>query len=213
LKTLLTQLLNAKVIGVFVVILSALSAFAIPYRYLLLTKVGQFLVVRDRPTKAGFIYVLGGDYFVRVPAAVKLYQEGWAPLIVIPWEHTDSVHQRSSQTEGSLQVLASLGVNRRSVIDFRYKDGVASTADEARALKQLAAQMPAARIILVTSSFHSRRVSMAMARALSSSSSAVVVPVDDPLFDETNWWRVPQGRHQVGLELTKLLYYAVTFWP
>jgi uncharacterized SAM-binding protein YcdF (DUF218 family) len=208
-----TKHLKAKAIGVFVVIVSAILAFAIPYRYLLLTKVGQFLVRRDTPTKAAFIYVLGGDYFVRVPAAVKLYREGWAPLIVIPWEHTDSRHRRSSQTVGSLELLISLGVDRRSIIDFRYKGGVGSTADEARALKQLAGQVHATKIMVVTSSFHSRRVLMAMRRALDSPSSAVLVPVDDPRFNETNWWRVPEGRHQVELEFIKSLYYSVTFWP
>ncbi|MBV8069457.1 MAG: YdcF family protein [Acidobacteriaceae bacterium] len=172
-----------------------------------------FLADTNRPEKSDLIYLLGGDYSLRAPVAAALFNEGWAPKIVIAREPADPkrvLNGGENFTDTTIGILVARGVPRDRIIQFEPRNGVRSTADEARALRLYVDAYPAATILVVTSPFHARRARMALARALPSGVRLVMVGASGGCGLE-NWRRSEACRSQVETEWIKFAYYFFTF--
>jgi uncharacterized SAM-binding protein YcdF (DUF218 family) len=171
----------------------------------------HFLVDPDPPEKADLIYVLGGNYTVRAPLAARLFREGWAAKILLAREPT--TRDRANFTDTTIQILESNGVPKDRIVDFDPSTGVKSTADEARALKLYVRAYPVHKILVVTSSFHSRRARIALSRALLGKGVDIrLVVAENQEYTRDNWRQTQYGRDQVKLEWIKTIYYFFTFW-
>jgi uncharacterized SAM-binding protein YcdF (DUF218 family) len=105
----------------------------------------KFLVVEQNPEKADVIVLLGGGGDYRPPRALKLYQEGLAPVIVISGK---------GDAEGMRLWLENNNVPRPAL---RLENKSVNTWQNAKLSVALLREMKARRAILVTSWFHSRR--------------------------------------------------------
>ncbi len=169
--------------------------------------VTEFLKVRDPLEPADFIYMLGGDYETRAPAAATLFHHGVSPLIVVAREQAGlnkSLDPDHGFTAISIRMLYKAGVPPSAVVELKQNPPVNSTADEARALRAFVDTRSVRKIVVLTSAIHSRRARIMMRRILWGRDVDVTVWPVEPL-------RAPPDS-EVRKEMTKLLYYSITFW-
>ena len=179
-------LARAALIAAILVI--AFSLYALP-------KLGRFLVAEDPLTKSDAIYVLSGARFERLLEAIDLYQEGWAPKIVLvqgmyDWGELELIQKGVAfQKESDIQVQLgeALGVPREAFTVLGQQD---STHDEALTLFDEARRQQWTKVIVVTSKQHTRRARMEFNRTAGAGGLAVVMRATrHDRSDVDQWWR------------------------
>lgn len=169
--------------------------------------IAEFLKVRDPLEPADFIYLLGGDYETRAPAAARLFHNGVSPLIVVAQEQA-GLNKSSDSDQGftaiTIRLLYTAGVPPSAVLELKPNPPVNSTADEATSLRAFVETRSIRKIIVLTSAIHSRRARLMMRRMLSGHDVDITVWPVEPL-------RAPRDS-EIRKEMTKLLYYSITFW-
>ncbi|MGH9614441.1 MAG: YdcF family protein, partial [Bryobacteraceae bacterium] len=144
-----------KLLAVLVGLILAAS-LAYVCRDSLLRTAGNVLVVRDLLERSDLIFVFGGHYDVREPAAARLFKEGWAPLIVFAREPDSDRPGVANFSNTTVSILKAEGVPENHIVEIPFGVGARSTADEARALRMYVNSHPVRRVILVTSWYHCR---------------------------------------------------------
>jgi uncharacterized SAM-binding protein YcdF (DUF218 family) len=181
---------------------------------LLIPFAGRLLHEQDELERADLIMVLAGERIERWLEAVDLYKEGWAPQIVLspgPAGRLDALLQArgvSYPREGDLSraAVVALGVPADAVSVL--PDGVDHTAQEASALRQRSGP-GLRRVIVVTSSYHTRRTKFAFRRAFAGTS--VTILVRGSRYSQANparWWTRRSDIRFVMSELPKFLAYV-----
>lgn len=196
-----------------VVLLMLLLIFVVSLVFFI-RRAGENLVVSHDFDSADMIMVLMGPIPDRVLQAADLYHRGVAPKIVFCNDHMP----------GSLQ-LADYGIFLENAADIAKKtllqlgvpDSVihvlehvtASTQDEAMVLREYLAGHPEIRsVVLVTSSYHSKRTYRIFSKAVSRGGLDVqIYASDNPYtnFYQRRWWRDRPSAAMVLLEYLKLL--------
>jgi uncharacterized SAM-binding protein YcdF (DUF218 family) len=171
----------------------------------LLVGFAQWLRVDDPAPSDAIVLLLGGSPH-RPQKAAELYCRGIAPVIVFCHEPVDPVIpvDRSGLTR---DYLVRQGIPADAV---RVLPGeVGSTYMEAR---QVVDQHPARRIILVTTSFHTRRARWVFRRVLRGRGVDIrVAAATDPAFNEHNWYLTEDGLIHYGSETIKTIYYWIKY--
>jgi uncharacterized SAM-binding protein YcdF (DUF218 family) len=175
---------------------------------------GRFLWVQQTLRPADIIYVLGGDYSLRIPHAVDIYRRGLAPKIVIPYEDLNMEGQSQEHfSEASQRLLQEMGVPADAVFLWKVGSGVSSTSDEMKALDlYLQTFSRVRRVIIVTSAIHTRRALYTAGRVLAGDPEIQVSGVESKDWSFDTWWLVEQGRNEVWTEWRKLLYYVPRYF-
>lgn len=169
-----------------------------------LAAVGRFLVVEDTPSKADAIVVLSGDGGTRLEQGVQLYQEGYAPLLILVGGGQQG---RPSAAEVMRRQATALGVPPSRMLLVSQST---STREDALYTCELMLQKGLKSAILVTSSYHQRRASLAFARALQGSEVSVInYPARDGLWQPDGWWKSESTLRLTVIELAKLAYYKL----
>ncbi|MBI4240105.1 MAG: YdcF family protein [Candidatus Rokubacteria bacterium] len=170
----------------------------------------EWLAAGDPPTPADAIVVLSGRASERAPLAARLYQQGFAPLVITLGGREDPVGEAlgTPRTEAALNaaVLRRNAVPREAILEVPRGN---STWDEAQAFRNLARTRAIRSALLVTSALHARRARWAFRRTLDGDgiSIRVVVPSLEPGVLE-RWWENGQVALGVGIEYLKLAYYV-----
>ena len=175
--------------------LAAPAAFLLIIAALAAPRLGTWLVVEDPLQKADAIFVLGGTLFERPLEAVDLYNEGWAPRLLLMRQIADDgeaelrrrgvVYQREIDVQ--VDVLTQLGVPRSAIEILAEQD---STKDEADALRAVVVANRWPRVIVVTSKQHTRRARLVINRRVADTGAQVMVRASR--YDKTDvdgWWR------------------------
>jgi len=172
---------------------------------------GGWLVVEDPLGPARAVVVLGGQVPFRAMEAARIYQRGlveevWLTRAARPAEEAklDEMGVRFVREETyNREVLERMGVPKLSIclLDDSARNTVEEVLSVARKLKQTGA----ARVILVTSKPHTRRVK-ATWRALAGDALQAEVrsAADDPYRAE-RWWRNTEDALAVSREFFGLL--------
>ena len=169
------------------------------------------LVVSAPLVSADAIVVLSGSsaYVERTQKAAQLYREGRAPLVLLTDDHQrggwSSAEQRNPFfVERATDELIKAGVPQDRI---RIVPGVAETThDEALILKEYVVNGGFRSVLVVTSSYHSRRALRTVQQAFANTGTTVGLEpatTSVPLL----WWLRPQGWRTVGVEFVKLVYY------
>lgn len=176
------------------------------------------LVVSAEVERADALVVLSGSaaYRERAAGAARLYREGRAPLVLLTDDGVQGgwseVEQRNPHfVELSAAELARGGVPAESV---RVLDGrPTNTHDEAEAVRAYAAERGFRSLLVVTSSYHSRRALRTWRRVFEG--SGIRVGLEPAEGERTpgawSWWLSGAGWRQVGGEYVKMVYYAVRY--
>jgi uncharacterized SAM-binding protein YcdF (DUF218 family) len=175
----------------------------------------RLLIVRVPLESADAIVVLSGSsaYMERTQKAAQLYREGRAPLVLLTNDHTrggwDNAQQRNPFfVERAADELVKAGVPADRILIL---SGVAaSTRDEAIIVKDYVANEGTRSVLVVTSSYHSRRALRTFRQVFADTGTTIGLEPSSAA-PSAFWWLRPEGWRNVGGEYAKLIYYWLKY--
>lgn len=181
-------------------------------------KAGLWLIKEDHPENADAIVLLTGSIADRVLQAADIYQSGYAEKILIAEEYMGayielekrgfSVISKTTQTKDA---LVFFDVPPDSIIIL--SGDVESTMSEALITRDYISQnIYIDTILLVTSSWHTKRASIIFKKAFSEMEAPVTVlsiPSAYNKFNAEKWWQRKEDIQVVILEYMKLMNFLL----
>ena len=140
----------------------------------------------------------------RAARAAELFKAGWAPRIVASGRY---LRPYAGIAELMEHDLTDCGVPKSAVVQFAHR--AADTREEAAALAPFLAQHGWKKILLVTSTYHTRRSRFIFERTLPAGFELRVIPAQDVEYDPDSWWRTRQG---LKIFLHESLGMAAALW-
>jgi len=181
-------------------LLGSLALFTQTYR------LGDWLVLRDPPTRTDAALVLGGDpYFERTGHAVRLLKKGLVTRLIFcggepgPGDHALSLMQHARE----------LGAPEESLL---IEDRSHSTRESVEFALPLLQENRIRSLTLVTSPFHQRRTFLAARKSLGNEVRLVNSPADPSFWKPDGWWQDWWSAKVVFTEYVKLVYYFLRGW-
>jgi len=188
-----------------VAVLLAAAALALLSRF-----AGSALII-NRPEQVDVIVVLGGDHNdVRYRHGLELWMAGQGQILLVD-ANSDEIQfgeTLTSQTEDFIKRTARNTTDNVRVCPIEGD----STVREAEYVSGCLQPTHAARILLVTSAFHTRRALSIFRQRLPQYRWSVVAVPDETRFNE-RWWRRREWAKTTFIEWTKMLWWeAVDRW-
>jgi uncharacterized SAM-binding protein YcdF (DUF218 family) len=176
-----------KLIGLMALALLVCGLYLV--RYPLLRAAGRVWIVEQAPEQADAIVVLGDNYrSERTERAAELFRAGWAPRVVASGR---MLRPYSSVAELMRRDLRQDNVPEAAIVVFSHT--ALNTRDEITALAQLFRQQGWRKILLVTSSYHSRHTAYICRRILPPGTEFHVIAAHDSSYDPDSWWKTRLG--------------------
>ncbi|NTW24665.1 MAG: YdcF family protein [Lentimicrobium sp.] len=184
--------------------------------FLVIRNMGKYLVFSQKPEKSDLIVVLLGPIPDRALQAFDLYNAGYAGKILFANEFqygADKLKPFGIELENTSSILKrtliKLGTAEEDVIIL--KKITASTQEEAQAVAEYVQLHEEIRsILLVTSSYHSRRTFKIFSKALKGADREITVISSPSIYTDFNqyrWWNDRDSAKMVFLEYLKLMNY------
>ena len=175
----------------------------------------RWLIVRAPLERADAIVVLSGSATLseRVQHAARLYAEKRAPRILLTSDNLQGGWSRSEQRNLYFYEIATRQLNRLGVPAENIElvtPPVASTWDEATVLRDYAKTHNLRSLLIVTSSYHSRRALFTFRNFFAGTDTQVGIdPVETGIQTPrpATWWLHIRGWQLVLVEYLKLIYY------
>ena len=165
-----------------------------------LALVGHVLAVSDPLRKADVIVAVSGDAGPRTETAVRLWKQGYAPVVLFSGASEDP--NSVSSAELMKREAIKLGVRADAIL---VEPDSTTTDENAKLTAHLMAAQGMHSAILVTSPYHQRRASLLFERAFAAEGlSFLNHPADDPSWDSDRWWMREPSRTLTLVELAKL---------
>lgn len=177
-----------KLIALFFVVLLVGAVWLL--RAPLLRTAAEAWIVDEAPQPSDAIVLLGNDNFGadRAARAAELYRERWAPRIIASGRY---VRPYATIADLMRRDLTERGVPADAILAFSNTG--ANTREEAYAVRSLLREKKWTRVIVVTSSYHTRRARYIWRRAAGPEMQVRVVAARDADFDPRSWWQSRQG--------------------
>ena len=196
------------------IIFSGLIAVSFFKHESILTAYAKFFTVSNASQGADALVVLSGGKFTRIPHALKLFEEGYAPEILLTDEKKRNI--RFSHLFPTNEMIAQAMIEELemsvpvSTIQSQ-KGGATSTFDEAYDLLKLSENKKYRHLILVTDSFHTRRAYHAFQTVFEDTEIKIEMSAaSNEIFNVNNWWTSDQGISAYVLESIKYPVYLLT---
>ena len=177
----------------------------------ILTAYAKFFTVSNATPGADALVVLSGGKFTRIPHALKLFEAGYAPEILLTDEKKRSIrfaHLLPSNEMIAQAMIEELGLTAPFSIIQSQNGGASSTFDEAYDLLKLSEKKNYRHLILVTDAFHSRRAYHAFQTVFEETEINIEMSAaSNKIFNENNWWTSDQGISAYVLESIKYPVY------
>lgn len=191
-----------------VVLLCVVLFFVLLYfsRHPLMRFAAEAWVVEDSLQNSDAILLLGDDNFYadRATRAAELFRQGLAPVVV-------ASGRRLRPDFGLAEVMAhdliERGVPKDRVIPF--PQDADSTIDEAEALAPFVAKKNWHKVIVVTSSYHTRRARYIFRHVFPASIHVFIASAHDGDFEPSNWYAKRRSVKRFVWEIESMLY---TVW-
>jgi uncharacterized SAM-binding protein YcdF (DUF218 family) len=171
--------------------------------------VGRWLVVEDPPDRADAIVVLSGGLPDRALEAAKVFRLGMAPQVWLtrPANPAAELSKMGISFEGeegySRAILIYEGVPESAIRILAPE--IVNTEDEERAIIAEMERTRAARVIIVTSPPHTRRVRALWRRIAPAGLSLTVRSATEYDYDADHWWRTTRDSLSVMREVMGLV--------
>lgn len=168
---------------------------------LLILGLGWFIAPGDRLEKADAIVVVsGGDTVKRTEAGIRLWEDGWAPRVVMAGAAADG--GTSNAAVMRRQAIAA-GVPAEDIL---VEERSTTTAENAALLKPVLEGAGVKRMIVVTSPYHARRVKVNFEKAFGRDYEVLIRPAFDTKWAKSSWWQSPDTIALTIDEFGKTLY-------
>lgn len=162
--------------------------------------IGAVLIIADPLKEADAAVALTGDAGDRVSAAVALYKSGYVDTLYITF--TDEVTRDSLVSAATSQGFPFDSIQVTKMM-------VSNTADEARAVRQLAESNNSDSLIVITDPFHTLRTRLIFRQALRDSGIDLQVrPVGGHWYRSNTWWKSNEGIRYTLEEYAKIFLFA-----
>jgi uncharacterized SAM-binding protein YcdF (DUF218 family) len=172
-----------------------------------LTSLGAFLIDSQPPRHADLILVLGGDFWgPRVLTGAELARLGYAPIALL----SGPPYRDRPEGEFAVDFLVGKGYPRELFQVFGHH--ASSTIGEANALRGELARRKVKRVLLVTSSYHSRRAAIVLT-LFCPGVRFVSIPAPDGQYHVAEWWNDDSSRRVFSSEWTKILGSVLVAYP
>jgi uncharacterized SAM-binding protein YcdF (DUF218 family) len=119
------------------------------------------MIANDTLKKADAIVILEGDGFARIPEGVRLYKEGWAPVVVISGGVNNPPH--STTASEMMPEVVKLGVPQSAIL---LEEKSQHTRDQAVYLSAICKERGWTRMIMVASHYHQYRAYLTLFKGL-----------------------------------------------
>lgn len=172
-------------------------------RHPLMRFAAEAWVVEDSLQNSDAILLLGDDNFYadRATRAAELFRQGLAPVVV-------ASGRRLRPDFGLAGVmthdLIERGVPKDHIIPF--PQDADSTIDEAEDLAPFAAKKKWRRIIVVTSSYHTRRARYIFRRIFPASIEILIASAHDGDFEPSDWYDKPRSVKRFVWEVESMFH-------
>ena len=192
--------------------------FAIPSLIIIIINAGSWLVINDDLQNADAIIVLMGSSSDRMLQSSEIYELGYSEKILMVNTYTpakDLLIERGyylkSNTEVAKEMGIALGIPDESILIL--PGDAKSTRDEAAIISAFIAQENSiSKVILITSSYHSRRSSAIFRRAFSKMEepiNIITIPSKYTEFNTRRWYSDRESAKRVVMEYTRLFYFWI----
>ncbi len=186
--------------GVFILcaVISLIGLAAFRWQTIL-TALGAFLVDSQAPQRADLVLVLGGDFWgPRVLTGAELARLGYARIALF----SGPPYHGRPQGDLTVEFLVKRGFPRE--IFEVFGNQAHSTIAEAKALRGELARRRAKRVLLVTSSYHSRRATIVLS-LFCPGVQFISIPSPDSHYHVAEWWNDEDSRRLFFSEWSKIL--------
>jgi uncharacterized SAM-binding protein YcdF (DUF218 family) len=175
-------------------------------RHPLLRLAGQYWVVQDPLERADALIVLSDDNFYadRATYAAELYRRRMAPIVVASGRRLRPYVGIAELMEHD---LVERGVPESAVVKVSHLAD--NTREEAEALRTLIEERHWRRVIVVTSSFHTRRARYVFRHVFPATVEVRAASARDFSYDPAHWWQTRLGQKQFFHEAVGML---VAWW-
>ena len=196
-----------------------LALMALIVCLLLAWAAAKALIVRSDLAHADALAVLAGSatYLERTDWASRLYKEGRAPVIILTNDNVQGGWSVDEQRNPMFVELAAEELRRKGVPAEKIKTisaAVSSTYEEALRLREYAINHDLRSILIVTSSYHSRRARWTLDRVFEGSGIAIGLDAPGPGLQTpapATWWWHGSGWQTVPGEYVKIIYYWMKY--
>ena len=196
------------------IFLTGLTATAIFQYQPILSSYAEFYTVNNATSGADAIVVLSGGKASRIPHALNLFAENYAPRLLLTDEKKRSLrfaHLFSTNEEIAQAMIDELKLSVPIITVASLKGGATSTFDEAYDLRKFSEAEGFKRLILVTDAFHTRRAYHAFQTVFSGSEIQLEMSAaQNDIFNESNWWTSDRGISAYVLESIKYPVYLLS---
>jgi uncharacterized SAM-binding protein YcdF (DUF218 family) len=172
-----------------------------------LSYLGGCLVSTQAPQSADLILVLGGNFWgQRVVTGADLGKQGYAPLVLI----SGVPYQGRPEGEAAIDFLVARGYPKQLFQSFGHH--APSTIGEAIALRPELIRRGVKRVLLVTSSYHSRRAAIVF-WLFCPGIQFETISAPDFLYHPDTWWNDASSRNLFFSEWSKILGTILIEYP
>ena len=185
---------------------------------IVLRSVGAYLVVEDTLQPASAIIVLSGRPPLRVLEAARLYNDGWAPKIILT-QPLKGAHVYAFESLGidfmeaheyEQEALLRSGVPDEAIMVV--EEEVENTLAELRTTLLLLSPSPDTVLIIVTSNYHTRRTSEIWNYLTDGRIKGIVRWTrSDTSFEPATWWKSRDSIKYLVNEYMGLINYWLEF--
>ncbi len=199
---------------IFIILFSGTIAVSFFNYESVLMSYAKFFTVSNATPGADAIVVLSGGKITRIPHALKLFEKGYAPEILLTNEKKKNIrfsHLFPTNKMIAQAMIDELGLSPPISIIQSQKGGATSTFDEAYDLLKLSGKKKYRHLILVTDAFHSRRAYHAFQTVFDETEiNLEMSSASNEIFNENNWWTSDQGISAYVLESIKYPVYLLS---
>jgi len=199
---------------VVIILFSGVVAVSISQYRSILTAYAKFFTVNNATPGADVIVVLSGGKYTRIPHALKLFEERYAPEILLTDEKKRNIrfsHLFSTNEMIAQAMIEELEMSVPVSTIQSQKDGATSTFDEAYDLLKLSENKRYRHLILVTDAFHTRRAYHAFQTVFEDTEIKIEMSAaSNEIFNVNNWWTSDQGISAYVLESIKYPVYLMS---
>lgn len=170
--------------------------------------VGRWLVREDPLAPADAIVILSGGMPYRAEGAADLYRGRYAPRVWITRPESPAPDLAANgisfigEEEYSREVLIHSGVPANAVLILPGE--IVDTEEEVNEITREMRDERKAKVIIVTSPQHTRRVRALWRRLAGPNQQAVVRAATEDPFDRNRWWRNTRDAYSVVREILGL---------
>lgn len=182
-------------------------------RFALLRAIGDHLITEDPLRPVDEVFVLGGSIVDRGQEAARVHAQGISGRFIFTGAPVPTALQglgidsTEAECTRSEAVRAGLPVDQTVVLNKGT-----STFEEAEALLAQAKADGADTVMVISSSFHLRRVGFVFRKRFKGSGITVLLHgAPATTFQEAQWWRSEEGLIMLNNEYVKLLYYHLKY--